>query len=414
MSVSPPNTELARRDEGGCTVYTALRNGQALGYVAVDSTVAGRSCGGVRIATGLSEEEVRILARSMTLKYGFLGLPQGGAKAGLIGDADGPLEDRRRRLVEFGRIIRPLLSEKLFVPCADMGTTADDIRYMLEQLGLSVARRQLRSNQSGHYTAVSVLAGADAAADHLGLHLADCRVAIEGFGKVGSALCGMLDRRGAKVVAVSTSRGAIYNDAGLDAALLLELARRHGSDLVKAYPRAQFLAPAQLLELPADLLCPCARHNCITSENAHSIQARIICAGANHFATDQAQEILQGRGVLVLPDFVTNCGGVLGGTMEFASIAPAAIEPFILARLGPAISRLLQEAAREGISPTALAARIAQARREQVNRNARQRGLKNWLLGLGLELYRHGLVPSGIMAPLAMRYFNRLLKHSGQ
>lgn len=409
MSDTPPNTELSRRDEGGCIVYTALRNGRPLGYLVVDSTVAGRSCGGVRIAAGLTEEEVCILARSMTLKFGFVGLPQGGAKAGLIGDADGPLEDRRRQLVDFGRIIRPLLDEKLFVPGADMGTTASDIRYMLEQLGLPVARRQLRSNQSGYYTGVSVLAGADAAAVHLGMNLAGCRVAIEGFGKVASALCGMLDRRGAKVVAVSTSRGAIYNEKGLDVELLLELARRHGSDLVKAYPLAQPLAPAQLLELPVDLLCPCARHNSIDSANAPRIGARIVCAGSNHFATDQAQEILHGRGALVMPDFVTSCGGVLGGTMEFASIAPPAIEAFILARLGPAISRLLKEATREGTSPIALATRIAHARREQVKIAARQRGMRNRLFGIGLDLYRRGLVPQRIISPLAMRYFNRLL-----
>ncbi len=171
---------------------------------------------------------MRGLARAMTLKYGFLGLAQGGAKAGVRGDPEAPLEERRRCLGEFGRAIAPLLLGRTFVPGTDMGTDNADIAWLLAAAGRRLAPRELRGTQSGYYTALSVALSAREATKHIGLELSACRVAIEGLGRVGSPLATLLRAAGARVVAVSTSRGAIYDPEGLDVERLVALGTRAG------------------------------------------------------------------------------------------------------------------------------------------------------------------------------------------
>src|SRR5581483_6681684 len=194
-----------------------VENGrERLGWVAIDSTVCGRARGGLRLVADLESDEVSDAARCMTLKYGLLGLPQGGAKAGVRGDPDAPRAERRARLLEFGRAIEPLLRARSYVPDADLGTDASDIRWMAESLGLRVGAREWRASHSGVWTAHSVLAAMRAGLRRSGRELRGATVAIEGFGAVGSALAGLAHAAGARVVAVSTSRGALFDARGLD------------------------------------------------------------------------------------------------------------------------------------------------------------------------------------------------------
>src|SRR3990172_969239 len=201
--------------------------GRTLGFLVVDTFVAGRSHGGVRMHPDVTAEEIGLLARTMSLKYAFLGLPFGGAKAGVIGDPEAPLEERRRRLGQFGRALAELLRKELFVPAADMGTDHEDIRHLLRQAGVPMQGRRLPAVSSGYYTAHSVLAGLREMARSQGRGLAGLKVAIEGFGKVGSQLAELLAQAGARVVAISTSEGGAYDPAGLEISLL----RREQSQL---------------------------------------------------------------------------------------------------------------------------------------------------------------------------------------
>ena len=109
-------------EQGSQLVCTVVEDSTVMGYVVIDSTVGGRSCGGLRMLPDVDEAEIRSLGRAMTLKYGFLGLPQGGAKAGVRGDPEAPQAERWRRLVEFGRAIAPLLRSHVYIPGTDMGT----------------------------------------------------------------------------------------------------------------------------------------------------------------------------------------------------------------------------------------------------------------------------------------------------
>lgn len=383
---------------------TVTHGGNVLGFVAIDSTIGGRSCGGLRMLPDVDEAEMVGLARAMTLKYGFLGLPQGGAKAGVRGDPEAPMEARRERLLVFGREIAPLLLSRRYAPHADMGTTNADIREMLTSLGVVVKPRELRGKDSGYYTALTVLAGVKQGARHLGLDLSRTSVAIEGFGKVGASLGGLLAAAQVRVVAVSTSRGALYNPRGLD---MKQLCAETGSDFVERYRDAEHLERAALLELPVDVLCPCARHDSVHVGNAARVAAKLIVPGANNPVTPEAERMLEARSVLCLPDFVTNSGGVLGGTMEFAMQRRETVEAFIEQRLGARIARLLEESAHQKAPIRAVAERESRQRFEQVQRAAAHPTLKGRLVEIGLEWHRRGRVPGALIRRLSLPYFEK-------
>ena len=150
------------------------------------------------------------MAHAMTLKFGFSGIPQGGAKAVIIGDPDAPHSDRLNELIRFGRKIRPFLHEGSFNPAGDMGTSNADIEYMLRSLNVEKQLSNYRSSLSGFYTAVSVAAGAASAMQHSGKSLRDASVVIDGFGSVGSNLAMILTNLGAKVIGIGNSSGAVY------------------------------------------------------------------------------------------------------------------------------------------------------------------------------------------------------------
>jgi glutamate dehydrogenase (NAD(P)+) len=359
----------------------------------------------------LEEAEIRALARTMTLKYGFLGLPHGGAKAGVRCEPEAPQAERLQHLREFARAVSPLLRSRIFIPAPDMGTTNNDIRYLLEAAGVRIKRRELRGTLSGYYTALSVFTGVRQAAHHLGLALSECTVAIEGFGKVGRALMDLVIAAGARVVAISTAKGAIFNPKGLDGGRLRELASTVGSEVVNHYNQAERLESAQMLELPVDVLCPCARHNSLRTDNAPRIAARIICPGANNSITPEAEHLLYGRGVLSLPDFVTNCGGVLGGTMEFASLSSEQIAAFIDRHIGSRIAWILNEAERRHMLPHEIALAVALRRFREIRRSKAHPTPRSRLFEAGLEFYRRGWIPGLLVAPLSLPYFKKTLAH---
>jgi glutamate dehydrogenase (NAD(P)+) len=391
------------------TVITVSRGSERLGYVVIDSTVGGRSCGGLRMLPDIDEKEMRGLARAMTLKYGFLGLPQGGAKAGVLGDPEAPLLDRHQRLAVFAKAIAPLLRRRVYIPTSDMGTDNADIRSIYNKLGIKVKKRELQSTLSGYYTALTVFIGARQAMSHLNLSLSDCTVAIEGFGKVGSALANFMNKAGARIVAISTSRGAIYNPKGLDVKRLNELATLDGSSIVNTYSDAEHINREKLLELPVDLLCPCARHDSVHIGNASRINARVISPGANNPITHEAEQILIERGILCMPDFVTNSGGVLGGTMEFASLNVEQITKFLENYFTKRVSWLLDEAARKLVSPRDIAVSLALERFNKICSRAANPSLLDKLFSLGLEFHRRGWTPGSLVAPLSLPYFRRAL-----
>ncbi len=389
-------------------LYTISQGGSMLGHLAVDTLVAGRCCGGLRLLPDVGAAELQSLARAMTLKYGFLGLPQGGAKAGVLGDPEAPEPERRQRLLAFAQALGPLLRGR-YTPGPDMGTSPEDICALLAAVGRPAPRPRSQMRDSGLYTAWTVLQAALVSSAARGFSLAGCPVAIEGFGKVGQALARLLVAHGARLVAVSTSEGAVVSERGFDPRRLRDLAARLGSGFVAALPDARRIPRAQLIELPVRILFPCARHDSVHAGNAGAVQAELICPGANNPVTASARTLLEARGVLCFPDFIANCGGVLGGTMAFASVPDPAIESFIAAQIQPRMAQILGRARRRGCSPTEIAETWALDGFAHVRRRATRPGRLEQLVRIGLVAYRRGWLPGALVGRQALPYFKRLL-----
>jgi glutamate dehydrogenase (NAD(P)+) len=213
----------------GTIVVKAGSSDDVLGFVCIDSTINGRARGGLRLMPDVSPRELELLARAMTLKYGFLGLPQGGAKGGVLGNPDAGPGERAEILLRFARAAAPILASRAYTPDADMGTSGPEIQRMLAGIGIRLARREHRGTRSGLYTAATVFESARAAAAAQGVSVGAARVAIEGYGNVGGPLAGMFVQAGARVVAVSTRSGGLYNPRGLDIAALRALMLRDGA-----------------------------------------------------------------------------------------------------------------------------------------------------------------------------------------
>jgi len=383
-----------------------------LGYLGIDTEIGGKSCGGLRYLPDVDADEIADLAQAMTLKYGFLGLPQGGAKAGITAPPAESAADRNQRLHEFGLALSPWLQQKKYFPGTDMGISIDDLNIILSAAGIRLKPWQLGCRFSGTYTAATVFQGIISVCREKGRPVQNCTFALEGFGAVGSSLAEMLHQSGGRITAISTSHGAIYNEKGLDIPALLEKVPGGENDLFKGIFSTRPFSGEELKELPVDILCPCARHACITAENADRIKAWAVVPGANNPVTPEAEKILLSRNIMSLPDFVTNSGGVLGGTMAFAGIKHHQILKFIEKNFNPVYMDLFRESAEQVQTMREYAEKLA-LERHQIIRNASQNpSLSGKIIDSGLKIYRAGLIPKFFMGRASSHYFNNLLVFS--
>ena len=312
------------------------------GFIVIDSNINGRSVGGLRVEKNTTIEETKELARSMTLKCGFLGLNRGGAKASIIADGENLYSHIKMKLLKrFAEIAKPLLCESRYAIGSDMNTPANEIDRMLEFIGEDVDKSKKLGN-SGYYTALTVFITALEYAIFKKIDLTSSTIVIEGFGSVGSNAAKLFAKKGCKVIAISTSSGAIYNQNGLNITELLKLKERDGSKLVLHKGNWEQLSHSELLELPCDFLVPAARGKSINAKNASRIQARVICPGANIPVTLQGEKILKDRGLFSVPFFVANCGGVLGDCMEFEGILLQKIKEVFFQQLSKRIRSALE------------------------------------------------------------------------
>ncbi len=276
------------------------------------------------------------------------------------------------------------------------------VHAALMKLGVPVHARELQGRRSGYFTALSTFYGARHAADRLGLPLEDARISIEGFGKVGSALAELFASASARVVAISTSHGALVNADGLPVDALARSYQERGSRFVLEFP--EFLASREkLFNVPVDILCPAARHNSISTQQAGMLQARIMAPAANQPYDAEAEAILTSRGILCLPYWLTNCGGTLGETMEFAGLNDAEVAAFMNRRLRHHVRWLLDhptegaETLTKILKPRSLARHGLQGSSSSLA----LAGVKQ----LGLKAYQRGWIPKRWMAPFSRRYF---------
>jgi len=375
-----------------------------IGYLVIDSTIEGKSCGGVRESQSVTLDEVKKLARNMTLKYGFLRIPMGGAKAGLRINDTLSKEKRKPIIAEFGRTLNRFIKNGYFIPGTDMGTSEEDVTWLMN--AAKEQRNGYVNIESGHapeYTGWTMVNSARQATK-----LENATVAIQGFGKVGSSAARIFSEDRAKIVAVSTCKGAIHNPRGLDTDRLIDLRNKCGDDLVNAYHKCRRVPRDHLLELPVDILLPCAGSYLVNSTNAHKIKAKVICPGANIPLTDQAEQILFKRGIICIPDFVSNSGAVLGNYMaNYASRTK--IKKIIDEEFSRAVYELLKTSKERNTYPKGLAMQIAIRRFYEIKKNE---GKLQRLLLRGIRLALPDAYQKIILKPVASYMFRRLLKRA--
>ena len=315
------------------TLYipVAMDNGHLevfIGYRVHHSIVRGPCKGGIRFAPDVTLDEVRALAAWMTWKCAVVNIPFGGAKGGVICDpsklSSGEMERITRRYT--AELIEWIGPER-DVPAPDLGTNEQTMAWVMDTYSMHVRHTTTAvvtgkpldlggSRGRKEATGRGCQIMCDKALAKLGMKRENTRVIIQGFGNVGSTSAMLLDRAGYKVVGVADIHGGLYNEKGFDVPALLDWVYGKRRPLPE-FPGGAKLSAHEVLFQPCEILLPAAVENQITSQNAHRVQARILCEGANGPCSALADEILEKKGVFVVPDILANAGGVTVSYFEW-------------------------------------------------------------------------------------------------
>lgn len=363
------------------TVVVSDRRTGMRGVLVVDNTARGVGKGGTRMAPTVTVEEIARLARVMTWKWAGVDLFYGGAKAGIA--ADPTLPDKEPILRAFARALSNEVPRE-YVFGLDMGLTEDDAAIIQDELGDRGAAVGTPAHLGGvaydklGVTGYGVAEAADAAAEHTGYALHGARVAIQGFGAVGSAAARRFTELGAAVVAVSTTHGARYTPTGFDIDELLVARAEYGDDLVHHIGAGKPLPTGEESTVDCDVFIPAAAQDVIDEHTAGQIKARLIVEGANLPATHAARPLLAERGITVVPDFVANAGGAIAAAFamdaRYSGFRPREQDIFdtIGTKLRANTATVLDEARRDAITTHQAGQRLAQARVHAAMRSKRQ------------------------------------------
>ncbi len=306
-------------DDGSVRIFT--------GYRVHHSAVLGPTKGGIRYHPDVTLDEVRALAMWMTWKCATVGLPYGGAKGGVVCDpkklSRSELENLTRR---YATEISILMSPEGDIPAPDVNTNSQIMAWIMDTYSMHrgyttpavVTGKPLEVGGSlgrNEATGRGVMFTTLEALKTLDIPVEGATVVVQGYGNAGSVAAYLLQDAGAQIIAVSDSKGGIFNPHGLDTRDVLRHKRETGS--VIEYPGADFVTNAELLELSCDVLVPAALENQITAANADRIQAKIVAEAANGPTTPAADDILFERGIFVIPDILCNAGGVTVSYFEW-------------------------------------------------------------------------------------------------
>ncbi len=309
-----------RRDNDKMEMFT--------GYRVHHSTVLGPSKGGIRFSSDVTLDEVRALAMWMTWKCALANIPYGGAKGGVVVN---PKELSLRELENLTRRyaseLIPLISPHSDIPAPDMGTNEQVMAWIMDTYSmtagysvpaivtgkpLNIGGSQGRTEATGRGVIIAMM---EALKQRGQTDKSATSIVIQGFGNVGANAAVYAHELGYRVMAISDIYGAIYNPNGLDIHAVQEFCREHGCLL--DYPEAEVVSNAELLTLPCQVLIPAALEGQITDGNAGQIQAELIVEGANGPTTPRADDILNDRGILIVPDILANAGGVIVSYFEW-------------------------------------------------------------------------------------------------
>ncbi|MCC7210571.1 MAG: Glu/Leu/Phe/Val dehydrogenase [Candidatus Brocadia sp.] len=344
LTVSVP----IRMDDGLLRVFTGFR--------AQHNAARGPYKGGVRYHPELTIDDLKALAMEMTWKCSLSGVPFGGAKGGIVCSpktlSKGELERLTRR---YTYAIMPIIGVEKDIPAPDVNTNEQIMAWMMDTYSINngyctpgiVTGKPINVGGSLGRTDATGLGIAYTIANavkYRKMNLKNLKVTIQGYGNVGSAVGRFLGEMGCRIIAVSSSKGGVYNQKGLSHTALMKYYHENGS--FNHFPHAEGITNESLLELPCDVLVPAAMGNQITKENAGKIRAKLVVEGANGPTTIEADRLLAERKIPVVPDILANAGGVIVSYFEWVQDAQCYFwcEHEVNAKLKNILDRTYEEA----------------------------------------------------------------------
>lgn len=381
---------LAPHDAWGPEMVLAVSDPESglQGVLVIDNTALGPGKGGIRMMPDVTEEEVRRLARTMTWKNALAGIPFGGAKAGIRFSTDEGVEKKKLYLTRFAQALKPFLPKR-YIAGPDVNTGEHDMKTFVDAAGNWRAAtgkpanvcmaafgtkggrpRRSRVNPGSRgkcgiphefgSTGFGVAEATRVAAEFAGIPLKGARVAVDGFGNVGSFTCRYLHEMGALIVAVADRDGATFSENGI-APKDLEALRNAGKS-IRQYQGGKALSREAFFTTQSDILIPASVTDIIHHGNKKNIKTRIIVEGANIPMRENVEEELFRRNILIVPDFVANAGGVISSYAEYRGYNPKRMFSLVRDRITTSVKAVLKESGRTGTNPRTVALRIAEKR----------------------------------------------------
>jgi glutamate dehydrogenase (NAD(P)+) len=326
----------------------------------IDNTACGPAVGGVRMAPDVSLEECNRLARAMTWKNAAAGLPHGGGKSVIFGDPRMPAASKERIIRAFATAIRDISD---YIPGPDMGTDELCMGWIKDEIGramgLPSAVGGIPLDQIGA-TGFGLAVCVDVARTFVGLDLAGARVAVQGFGAVGKHAARFLAEKGAILVGASDTSCTLADPNGLDVAALIGL--KEAGHSLKEYPSGEKSDSDGIVDIASDIWIPAARPDVLHSDNVARLKTRLMPQGANIPCTPEAEQALHERGILVVPDFIANAGGIICASIEYRGGTQHAAFEYIDERIRANTLLVLKESQKTKKFPRAAALALAESR----------------------------------------------------
>ncbi len=298
------------------------------GYRVVHDNILGPSKGGLRFAPDVNIDEVKALASWMTWKCAVVNVPFGGAKGGIrCNPRDMSIRELERLTRRYTASMLDVFGPEVDIPAPDMGTNEQVMAWIMDTYSM-----HMRKTSNAVVTGKPIIIGGSlgrkeatgrgvvtvtlAAMNKLGISPINAKVAVQGFGNVGSVSAKLMYEQGSRVIAISDISGAYYNEKGIDIPSAMAYSQNNNFSM-EGYTEADKITNEELLELDCDVLIPAAKEDQISRHNANNIKAKIISEGANGPVTANADKILDENGILVIPDILANAGGVTVSYFEW-------------------------------------------------------------------------------------------------
>ncbi len=350
------------------------------GFLVIDNTALGIGKGGIRMTYNVSEEEVARLARTMTWKNALAGIPFGGAKAGIVWK--GGTDEQKKLLIQyFARAIKPLVPKK-YIAGPDVGTGEREMAWFVGAHGnwksatgkpanlcMEVFGKKEKKCGIPHEfgsTGWGVAQATKTTAEILNMEVQKTTVAIHGFGNVGTFVFTYLTDMGFNVVAIADKDGAIYSSKGFDAKKINEIIKK--KEPITNYKLAKKVKPEDFWKIPVDILIPASVTDVINESNKKYINVKVIIEAGNIPMQENIEKEFFKRGIVVVPDFVANAGGVISSYAEHRGYNPKQMFTTVKSKIINTTSIVLKKALKENLLPREVAMQLAQKRVEEAEK----------------------------------------------